>query len=406
MNKKIPKVSVIVPIYNVEKYLQQCVDSICKQTYKHLEIILINDGSLDRCKNICDNNSLMDDRILVIHKEYEGVSSARNAGLDIASGEYIAFVDADDTIHPRFIEILVGLCEQYECDIAQCDFLTVANESLKLSLNTQQLLIFYSGRQALSEMCIGRDDVKYAVVWNKIYRRELFQGIRYPLGMIHEDEFVSYRIIWKAKKMVITNQYLYYYLKRTGSIMGSEYSVKRLDGLIAFRERLDFLKQNKLEKEYVAMLRKYVSLIEKNCILLKKYIKNCEDIYCALLKEKEKLLEQLPLISIKEEITRIEWTINDCPYPKEASLVLYGAGKWGNIYFQWIRENHCGNIVGWVDNSWNSIEQTEYTISPIDLLLRVSYDYVLITIKSKSIQEEVTQNLKCWGIPEKKILAI
>lgn len=407
MNKTIPKVSVIVPIYNVEKYLQQSIDSICKQTYKHLEIILINDGSSDRSKIICDKNSLMDDRILVIHKENGGLSSARNVGLDIASGKYIAFIDADDTIHPRFIEILVGLCEQFECDIAQCDFLTVANESLKLPLNPQRSLVFYSGKQAVSEMCVGRDDVKFSVTWNKIYRRTLFNGIRYPLGMIHEDEFVTYKIIWKAKKMVITNRYLYYYLQRSGSIMGSKYSIKRLDALVAFRERLDFLKKNNLEKEYMALLCKYINLIERSRILLKRNVKNCENIYNELSKEKEKLVEQLPLIPIrKEEQFCVKWGIDNCPYPRDANLVLYGAGKWGNVYYHWIQENHFGNIVGWVDNSWNAIEQTEYIISPIDLLLRVSYDYVLITIKSKSIQEEVTQNLKCWGIPEKKILAI
>lgn len=407
MNKQMLKTSIIVPVYNVENYLQRCIDSICKQTYSCLEIILIDDGSPDQCGNICDKNSLLDDRILVIHKENGGLSSARNAGLDIASGKYIAFVDADDTIHPRFIEILVGLCEQYECDIAQCDFLTVANESLKLPLNSQQPLIFYSGKQAVSEMCIGRDDVKFSVAWNKIYKKTLFKEIRYPLGMIHEDEFVSYQIIWKAKKMVITNQYLYYYLQRTGSIMGSKYSVKRLDGLIAYRERLDFLKQKKLEKEYVAMLRKYISLIERNCILLKRNVEHCEDIYRKLSKEKEKLIEQLPLVPMREEEQIcVKWEINKCPYPKGAKIVLYGAGKYGNVYYHWIQDNHCGNIVGWVDNSWNAIEQMEYAVGPLDLLLRLTYDYVLITIKSKSVQKEVIQNLKSWGISKRKILVI
>ena len=220
MKTNAPLVSVIVPVYNTEKYLDKCIDSICKQTYSFLEIILVDDGSTDQCGVICDKNSMEDNRIIVIHKENGGLSSARNAGLDIATGRYISFVDADDTLNLQFIEVLLKLCQKYDCDIAQCDFLTVTNKSLKLPLNPQQLLLFYSGKQALHEMCVGRDDIKYSVAWNKLYRRDLFDEIRYPLGMLHEDEFISYQLIWKAKKMVITNQYLYYYMQRSDSIMG------------------------------------------------------------------------------------------------------------------------------------------------------------------------------------------
>ena len=397
----------IVPIYDVEKYLQQCIDSICKQTYSFLEIILVDDGSTDQCGVICDKNSMEDNRIIVIHKENGGLSSARNAGLDIATGRYISFVDADDTLNLQFIEVLLKLCQKYDCDIAQCDFLTVTNKSLKLPLNPQQLLLFYSGKQALHEMCVGRDDIKYSVAWNKLYRRDLFDEIRYPLGMLHEDEFISYQLIWKAKKMVITNQYLYYYMQRSDSIMGRKYSVERLDALIAFRKRLNFLKENELEEEYTAVLCKYINLIETTYYLLKENVENCENICCRLMKEKERFVKQLPTISVKEdESFRLEYSKNNCPYPKDANFVLYGAGKWGHIYYEWFCKNNWGKIVGWVDNAWNGMKQTEYIISPLDLLLRISYDYVLITIKNKSVQEEVVQNLKCWGIPERKILTI
>lgn len=404
---KQPLVSVIVPIYGVEQYLQHCIDSICNQTYDQLEIILIDDGSPDSCGLICDRYSHSDPRITVIHKENGGLSSARNAGLNIATGLYVAMVDSDDTIHPQFIEILVGLCEKYQCDIAQCDFLTVCEQSLKLPLNPQGSLVFYTGKQALHELCVGQRNVKYVVAWNKIYRRNLFHGIRYPLKKIHEDEFTTYQILWKAQKMVVTNQYLYYYLQRSESITGKKYSIKRLDALDAFRERINFLKENGLEDEYFATIKKYLVLIEKNYVLLKENEESCDAVCDALLKEKKQLEIQLSSTLISEEqMLPVNWTVDTCPYPKHAKLVLYGAGKRGCACYQWIYENCWGTIVGWVDNSWNEIRNTDYPVMPLDALLTMSYDYVLITIQNKNMQEEVSQNLISWGIPEGKVLVV
>lgn len=400
------KVSIIVPIYNVEKYLQKCIDSIFEQTYSSLEIILVNDGSTDQCAAICEKNAIIDNRILIIHKENGGLSSARNAGLDIATGKYIAFVDADDTVHPKFVEILVSLCEQYNCDIAQCDFLCISENSIKLPLNPQQPLIFYSGKQSLYEMCTGKDDVKYSVAWNKIYKKELFSEIRYPVGKIHEDEFTTYKIFWKAQKVVVTNQYLYYYLQREGSIIRSKYSLKRLDALIAFKERLEFLKDNGLEKEYIATMHKYIGLIERICNSLKVDVADCEDICNKLLKEREQLIRQFFQDSKEEKTEQIEWPKGKYMCSKDTKFVLYGAGKWGHIYYNWICENQCGKVIGWVDNLWSGIVQTGVPVTPLDSLLTFSYDYVLITIEDKSIQEEVIGNLQCWGIPKKKILRI
>lgn len=405
--QKIPEVSIIVPVYNVEKYLQSCIDSILEQTYPNMEIILVDDGSTDQCGSICEENSTLDERIQVIHKENGGLSSARNAGLDIAKGKYVAFVDADDTIHREFIEILLALCEKYECDIAQCDFLTVAEDSLKMPLNPCQSLIFYTGAQALSALCIGKDDVKYSVAWNKIYRRELFQKIRYPKGRIHEDEFTTYKVLWKARKIVVTNQYLYYYLQRTGSIIRSRYSLKRLDVIAAFRERLEFLKKNGLEKEWTATIHKYIGLIERVCASLKMDVEDCEDICNKLLKERNELMEQFPKDSGEvKNVVQKEWIPDGYMYPKDAKLVLYGAGKWGRICYQWICDHHYGEVTGWVDNQWSGITQTEIPITPLDSLLTLSYDYVLITIINEAVQKEIAENLRCWGIPEKKILRI
>lgn len=399
-------VSVIVPVYKVEKYLHQCIDSIREQTYSRLEIILVDDGSPDNCGSICDKYSAEDSRIIVIHKENGGLSSARNAGLDIAAGKYVAFVDADDIVHPRYIEVLAALCERYNCDIAQCDFLAVTERSLRLPANPQQFLLFYDGKQALSKLCTSKDAVKYSVAWNKIYRKELFDEIRYPYGRIHEDEFTTYLIFWKASRVVVTNQYLYYYLQRTTSIMGQKFSVKRLDALTAFKERLIFLEKNGLEKEYFYTLHVYLHLIERDYELLNEHVEGCAEICELLLQEKKRIAGIIPIMPEEKEEAPIPHLqmMRICSYLPETRILLYGAGVWGHIFYRWMIDNHHGRIVGWVDNLWYEMKNAEYPIMPLDALLRISYDYVLITIENQSVQEEVRKNLICWGIPEEKIL--
>lgn len=405
-----PDISIIVPIYGVEHYLQQCIDSIRRQTYRNLEIILVDDGSPDDCGKICDDNSIKDARIIVIHKENEGLSCARNSGLDTAKGKYVAFVDADDEIHPRYIEILAGMCEQYGCDIAQCDFLAVAEDSVKLPLNPQYSLGFYSGRQAVEELCRSSEAVKYSVAWNKLYDRRLFEGIRYPEGKIHEDEFLTCQLLWRARKIVVTNQYLYYYLQRKDSIMGRPFHVKRLDGLEAFRERLDFLDRQGLERAYFATLHKYYHLIEKDYKLLLENVAGSEDICKKLLEEKESIEKQFPGLLQKSLATAREDAFiqgkDICFCPEDAKVMLYGAGKWGQIYYRRISEKYKGMIAGWVDNLWYVMTQTDIPVQPLDLLVRASYDFVLIAIRQETVQEEVRSNLEGWGIAKEKILSI
>ena len=394
-----PIVSVIVPIYDVEKYLQQCIESICTQSYSNLEIILVDDGSPDDCGNICDNNAELDSRIIVIHKENGGLSSARNAGLDIAKGEYIAFIDSDDTIHPQFIEILVGLCEQFECDIAQCDYLVVAENSIKLPLNTQQSIMLYNNRQSMHELCCTGNAARYGAPWNKIYKRVLFENIRYPVGRIHEDEFTTYLLLWNAKKLAVTNQYMYYHLRRETSIMGRPFSIERLDVLDAFRERMEFLKNNNLRNEYICTLHTLVHLYQSSYESLQKNVEECDEICARLQAEKERL--ELLLNDLTSSNNQLSVK---CAYPKQAKIVLYGAGHWGRIYYEWISQNHCGTIVGWVDSEWHERKNVNAIIEPIDSVLGIQFDYILITIENRRVQEEVAANLVSWGIPREKIL--
>lgn len=394
-----PIVSIIVPVYCVEKYLQKCIDSIVEQSYSQLEIILIDDGSPDNCGIICDENAAEDTRIVVIHRENGGLSSARNAGLDIAAGEYIAFVDADDIIHPKFVEILLELCERYQCDAAQCDFLSVDKNSVRLPLTLRQSVVFYDNRQAMYELCCGRNRTQFSIAWNKIYKRKLFDEIRYPIGKIHEDEFTTYQVLWNIKKMAVTSQYLYYYLQRSDSITGGDLCRRRLDVLEAFKKRLSFLKEKELDEEYQCTLITFQDLLEKY---------NSRFVRTELVEEKEWIKKQLLSVTQTENKPNVDYQklAESCRFSEGTRIVLYGAGYWGKLCYHWINKNSKGQIVGWVDNFWYTFSGMKHPITPLDSLLGMSYDYILITIKNKYVQREVSENLISWGIPEKKILFI
>lgn len=226
-----PLVSVIVPVYRVEEYLPACVDSILAQTYDNLEILLIDDGSPDGCGALCDAYAKSDGRVRVLHQPNGGLSAARNAGLALARGETISFIDGDDTVSPVFIEALLGA----GADIAQCGFCTDAR-LLGQSVPDFQLR---TGREASLELQSDATGA-FTVAWNKLYRRTLFDGLRFPAGRLHEDEFVTYRALWRAERCAIANEPLYHYRRRPDSIMGAGFSPKSLDALAALEERAAF----------------------------------------------------------------------------------------------------------------------------------------------------------------------
>ena len=224
-----PLISVIVPVYRVEEYLERCVKSILSQTYENLEVILVDDGSPDQCPAICDACAEKDARVKVIHQENKGLSGARNAGIDAASGEYLAFVDSDDYVSPHFIEELYQLLQDTGCAIGQCQL--------------------YGPEEKAT--C-------FVVAWNKLYRAELFKetGIRYPEGRIHEDEATTYRLFHEAKKLAFLDRVLYGYYTENGGSITSVFSAKRLQWLTAHEERIAFFKKNGYEKLLPAAYRK------------------------------------------------------------------------------------------------------------------------------------------------------
>lgn len=252
-----PLISVIVPVYRVEEYLERCVKSILSQTYKNLEVILVDDGSPDQCPAICDACTEKDARVKVIHQENKGLSGARNAGIDAASGEYLAFVDSDDYVSPHFIEELYQLLQDTGCAIGQCRFSYVKGDGLVEE--SDSAFCIYRG-ESLMEQLYGPEEKAtcFVVAWNKLYRAELFKetGIRYPEGRIHEDEATTYRLFHEAKKLAFLDRALYGYYTENGGSITSVFSAKRLQWLTAHEERIAFFKKNGYEKLLPAAYRK------------------------------------------------------------------------------------------------------------------------------------------------------
>ncbi|WP_343338753.1 Undecaprenyl-phosphate 4-deoxy-4-formamido-L-arabinose transferase [Terrisporobacter petrolearius] len=232
------KISVIVPIYNVEQYLRKCVDSIINQTYKNLEIILVDDGSPDNCPTICDEYAKKDKRVRVIHKKNGGLSDARNAGLEIVTCDFITFVDSDDWIKLDTYEIMMKAMNEYNADIVVSNINYVYDNKVNKKYNEGKIHVF-NKEEAMNELI--HDGLVQAVVWNKLYKKDLINDMKFKVGKINEDEFFTYKICAKAEKVVYMPNTLYQYRQRENSIMGS-YSLKRLDSVDALYERLQFIK--------------------------------------------------------------------------------------------------------------------------------------------------------------------
>lgn len=284
-------ISIVVPIYKVEKYLKRCVDSILAQTYKNLEIILVDDGSPDNCGAICDEYQKQDNRIQVIHKENGGLSDARNKGIDIAKGKYIAFVDSDDFIHPKFIETLYNLCIENNCEIAQVDFKRVYNDHIAV-VPEEKVVQVYTTQEFLYHL-YSKDYVKMIVAWNKLYKKELFEQIRYPFGKLHEDEATTYRLVYEAKKIAISNQPLYNYFFEESSITNKKYNEKRLDILEIQKQRAEFFKEKREQVIYELSMKQYCLTLMNAYINSKRYLPNTKQRQKEMRKEFKQIAKEV-----------------------------------------------------------------------------------------------------------------
>ena len=232
------KVSIIVPVYNVEKYIDKCINSILNQTFKDFELILVDDGSTDSSGDICDKYREIDDRVIVIHKENGGLSSARNIGLKYSKGQYIGFIDGDDYVEKDMYKKLYSVCKDNNCEISICKF---GHEVDGKYIGTQEdeyikIMNNYEGMEELFRGVLYRFSS-----CNKLYKATIFKDITFPEGRIHEDLSTTYKLFSNANKVAYINYAGYIYVKRSNSILTSKYNKKRLDAFIGWNEILDFI---------------------------------------------------------------------------------------------------------------------------------------------------------------------
>ena len=238
-----PKLSIIVPVYKVEQYIHKCVDSILNQTFTDFELILVDDGSPDNCGKICDEYAAKDKRVRVIHKENGGLSDARNAGIDVASGQVIGFVDSDDWIERCMYEEMLSYMEENNLDIVCADTNQVKYGKAKFKPRYSKNKIWVKD-EAICEILNGTLD---NAAWNKIYKRSVIGNVRYPKGRIYEDVATTYKFISNSEKVGYISKPYYNYLKRKGSIVASGFNSKsRYDCFLGYRERLNFTKEHNL----------------------------------------------------------------------------------------------------------------------------------------------------------------
>jgi len=307
-----PLVSVVLPIYKVEAFLKECVNSVINQTYKNLEIFLVDDGSPDSCPELCDSYAETDSRIKVIHKINGGLSDARNAAIDVCTGEYITFVDSDDVIHPSMIEALMKPVIEQQVEISAGSYSNFTdNYIINDLIEASQIMTF----EQLTEKPL------YITAWGKIYKTCLFENIRYPKGKLHEDEFTTWKLLDKAEKIAYTPAPLYFYRQREGSIIAQKKLSNFIDTVDALKERISYFqkKENtfqyrfsfyqllnlfldmsygdfniKFEKDFMDSIKAYLNDFDqkffstKECKNIKSAVKN-PVIYKTLLRVKNKL---------------------------------------------------------------------------------------------------------------------
>lgn len=242
MASKETRISVVVPIYNVERYLGQCLDSILSQTFRDFQLILVDDGSTDDCLEICRSYEKRDPRVTVLHQKNAGLSAARNTGIEYATGEYITFIDSDDFVLPDMLEKLYSMCVESQADMSCCGYIrcgaqeTAADISVASADSVVSVYTHERMKQYLSGSHIG------VTAWGKLYKRTLFANVRYPVGKYHEDVFTTYQLVHLANKVATTNQAGYIYRRNDNSIT-TVFSPKRLDGVEGKLHQAEFLEQ-------------------------------------------------------------------------------------------------------------------------------------------------------------------
>lgn len=245
-------ITVIVPVYKVEKYIHRCIDSILCQTFKDFELVLVDDGSPDKCGSICDEYARKDSRIHVIHQENGGLSSARNAGLDWVYGnsdsKWITFIDSDDWIHSDYLKILFTAATKDNVALSMCEF------SRTSEAYPEENIITYNIKKWNAEDYFIFNNVNATVAWGKLYRRDILTNIRFPIGRLHEDGFVTHELLFWENEIAVIDNVLYYYYSNPKGIMNTVSDKKTIDAAEGGRIRCEFMKKNGYLKAYDFLL--------------------------------------------------------------------------------------------------------------------------------------------------------
>lgn len=261
-NESVPLISVIIPVYNVEKYLPECMSSVCGQSYKNLEILLIDDGSTDESGRICDQWREKDSRIKVIHQENRGLSAARNAGLEVCRGEYITFVDSDDCIKNRFIQCGYEISRQYQADIVCFGFRSFTDaKELDGKRRSGRKKIKVLNREEAMKAWLYKKYYNVAA-WGKLYRKEMLEKIFFPEGKLHEDVGCTWKCFLKAGCVACSNEEMYGYRVRKGSIKNSDFKRQRLDYLTFTEEIMDVMDQKYPEYKNASVSRHFQGCVQ------------------------------------------------------------------------------------------------------------------------------------------------
>lgn len=241
-------ISVIVPVYKDEQYIHRCVNSILAQTYSDFELILVDDGSPDSCGIICDEYAVRDDRIHVIHQENGGLSAARNAGIDWvfanSNSQWLTFVDSDDWIHPEMFSTLIEAAEVNKVNVSVCNYAITWGEPPAVQAKAYEISL------CTPEVLFTSRHVNAVVAWGKLYARDVFAQIRYPVGKIHEDEFTTYKIIFAEMQIAFVDVNMYFYFQNASGITHSDWSPKRMDAIKALEEQIQFFATNRFNAAY------------------------------------------------------------------------------------------------------------------------------------------------------------
>jgi len=251
-------IKVIIPVYKSEEYLQRCIESVLNQTEKNLFVVLVDDGSPDRCGEICDDYARHNNNIYVIHQDNKGISAARNAGIELKTNcEYIAFVDSDDWIHPRYFEALLKALETTGCSLSICGHIKTS----KVIENNAENEIYTT---VLSpEDCYCNTTISSTPAWGKLYHESLFQNIRFPEGKLYEEYRTTWKILFNLQQVAVVTNKLYFYFYNDNGISHSTWTPKRMEIFSALEEKISFFTSRKLEKALRRSIYKYIKTSEK-----------------------------------------------------------------------------------------------------------------------------------------------